>query len=440
MSGEKCSTIEVSDRTTLFDAWRNASRERAQREEARRREREEREETERREWEEQEETERREREEAERRERAAQLEREALEREALERARGRLAALEAEFESLRDRASEMQTNMSGIELPAEPTLAGVNRDDTGAILESLSGIESTIAAYRSSLNASMLRYSRDRADDIGSDEVLDWYGSFVAPQPGAAIGFANNEALAGREAQANELRRQTFERAREKMAEVERRVVHVSEELRGALEAVLNAPSLPDLRPAEARLESMVKQEIARADEEEARRHEELERLQTDRVAAVMAESLADMGYVVSNVYESAYTRDGQIFACRQDDRSGTEHAVRLTIDRETRQVTSNVVRIVDADDPPTRSEKQREQDLKADSTWCDSNGIVRFEEKLKDRGVKVGFASNGSRPVGTVSAADVAAASPTLEAHLRAARRPAAVRQQPKARSRPAP
>ena len=406
MSGEKCSKIKVKNRTKLFVAWRDASRKRARREEARRQEQ------------------------------AAQR---AREREALEGARGRLAVLETEFESLRARASEMQKNMAPVELPAEPTLPEVNENDTGAILESLSRIESTIAEYRSGLNASMLRFSRDRAQGMGGDEVLDWYGSFVATPADAAIGFANNEALAGREAQTSELRRQAFERAREMMEEVEKKVVHVSEELRGALETVLNARSLADMRPAEARLESMVNEEIARADEEEAHRRDELERLQTDRVAAIMAESLAEMGYVVSNVYESAYTRDGQIFACRQD-RVGVEHAVRLSIDRETQQVTSNVVRIVDSDDPPARTEEQEEQDRTADASWCNPDGIVRFEKALDDRGVDVKFAQNGSRQVGTVSVADVAAASPTLEAHLRAGRGHAAVRQQPQARSRRVP
>ena len=154
MSGEKCSKIKVKNRTKLFVAWRDASRKRARREEARRQEQ------------------------------AAQR---AREREAIEGARGRLAVLETEFESLRARASEMQKNMAPVELPAEPTLPEVDENDTGAILESLSRIESTIAEYRSGLNASMLRFSRDRAQGMGRDEVLDWYGSFVATPADAAL-------------------------------------------------------------------------------------------------------------------------------------------------------------------------------------------------------------------------------------------------------------
>lgn len=420
MSGEKCSEIEVEDRTTLFEAWREASRERAQREAVRQRER-------------------TDREQARRREEQAALEAQrAREREALERARDQWAALAKEFESLRARAEELRRNLVGIELPSEPALAEVDRNDTGAILQSLPGIESTIARYRRSLNDSMLRYSHERADDRGLDDVLAWYQSFVAPAPHAATGFANNELLAGHEARADELRRSAFKRARTLMERVESRVVRVSEDLGAALEAVLNAPSLPELRTAETRLEVMVEQELERVDAEDARRARELEALQTDRVAALMAASLAQMGYVVSNVYESAYTKDGQIFACRQD-RTAAGHAVRLTIDRETQQVTSNVVRIVDPDDPSVRTHERetQEQDRKADALWCDQDGIVRFERKLADQGVKVEFGPNGDGQVHTVTAAEVAEASPTLAEHLRTARRREDIAQQPQARSR---
>ena len=424
MSGEKCSEIEVSDRTTLFDAWQKGARERQERAAL-----------------EQEERVARERDEREDERRLAEFEaaQRAREQEALEGARGQLAELTSEFESLRARASEMQRNMDGIELPPGPALPEVNQNDTAAILAGLSGIETTIAGYRSRLNDSMLRYSRDRAAAEGRDEVLDWYGSFVATTPGATIGFANNEALAGREAQADELRRQAFERARDLMGTIEGRVVHVSEDLRQALEAVLNAPSHAGMRTAEAGLRLMVGRECERVDREQARRRSELERLQTDRVAAVMAESLAQMGYVVSNIYESAYTANGHIIACRRD-RAAPEHAVRLTIDRETQQVTSNVVRVVDSDVAPVRTDEQEKQDREADATWCnhdDSHGIVRFESELEARGVKVTFKPNGARQVDTVSAAAVAAASPTLAEHLRAGGPRAAARQQPKARSR---
>ena len=262
--------IEVSDRTTLFDAWQKGARERQERAAL-----------------EQEERVARERDEREDERRLAEFEaaQRAREQEALEGARGQLAELTSEFESLRARASEMQRNMDGIELPPGPALPEVNQNDTAAILAGLSGIETTIAGYRSRLNDSMLRYSRDRAAAEGRDEVLDWYGSFVATTPGATIGFANNEALAGREAQADELRRQAFERARDLMGTIEGRVVHVSEDLRQALEAVLNAPSHAGMRTAEAGLRLMVGRECERVDREQARRRSELERLQTDRVA-----------------------------------------------------------------------------------------------------------------------------------------------------------
>ena len=418
MSGEKTGNIAVDDRTTLFAAWLEASRRRKEREEAQRRAR-------------NASRERKEREEARRRE-----------QEALKRAADRLAELTEELAAIRARARDMRRTMAGIELPPEPELPEIpeiHRHDTGAILESLSGIESAIAGYRSDLNASMLDYSRTRAVAEGRDEALDWYGSFAArTPPAAAVGFSNDEAPAGRQARADALRQGAFERARELMREVERRVADVSEDLREALAAMLNASSRPEMQVAEARLEQMVGAELRRVAEEEARRREELERLQTDRVAALMAESLAEMGYVVSNVHEAAYAQNGQIIACRRDP-PRTGHAVRLTIDRETRQVTSNFIRIAGAGAPREPTDEQRARDEEAEGMWCGRDGIVRFEQELAARGVTVGFRPNGAPGIEVVSAADVAAASPTLEEHLRAGGRRAAVGRQQRARSRQA-
>lgn len=419
MSGEKTGTIEVRDQSTLFDAWLKVSRARKAREDARRRGREERETT-------------------ERRDRDAREAAQRREREALERAGARLAALTNELESLRARADDMRRRTDGVALPPEPELPEVDADDTGDILRSLARMESAIAGYRSRLNEAMLAYSRTRAAAEGRDEVLDWYGSFVTEMSDTALGVSNHEALAGRHARADELRQRAFERARALMREVESRVVHVSEELRQALEAVLNASSFAEMRTGEAVLEVKVRQELERVAEEEARRRRELERLQTDRVAALMAESLVEMGYVVSNIYEAAYAENGQIIACRRDPPQ-TEHAVRLTIDRETREVTSNFLRIADAGGAPARTDERTARDEEAEAEWCGADGIVRFEDALEARGVKVAFRPNGARRVETVSAADVAASSPTLEEHLRAASRPAAVGRQPQARRRPA-
>lgn len=415
MSGEKTGRIEVRDQSALFDAWLEASRARKARE-------------------------------TERREREAQEAAERREREALERARTRWAALTNEIESLRARAGDMRERMDGVALPPEPEFPEVDADDAGDILRNLARMESAIAGYRSRLNESMLAYSRARAASRGRDEILDWYGSLVTEIPDTAIGFSDDEAPAGRHALADEfrhtrtdeLRQRAFERARALMQEVESRVVRVSEELRRALEALLNASSLAEIRTGEAALKTQVKHELDRVAEEEAGRRREFERLQTDRVAALMAESLAGMGYVVSNIYETAYTENGQIIACRRDPPQ-TGHAVRLTIDRETREVTSNFLRIADAGAAPARTDERRARDEAAEAQWCGEAGIVRFENALEAGGVEVAFSPNGVQRVETVSAAAVAAASPTLEQHLRAASRPAAVGRQPQARSRPA-
>ena len=202
----------------------------------------------------------------------------------------------------------------------------------------------------------------------------------------------------------------------------------VPEALRDQLEAVLTAASYPEAQVAKARLGALVEEELARNQEERERRSKEAERLRNDRVAALMAQSLEEMGYVVSGIDESAYTRDGEIIACHPDT---TDHALRLTVDRDSSRVTSNVVRLVASEaeaeaDTGAGAAERRCQDAEADRRWCnplDPQGIGAFRRKLGENGVEVNFAR--SRPddavrVGALAIDDLLDASPALRRHLR--------------------
>lgn len=446
MSGEKCGKIKVADRRSLLESWRAAQAEERRRwaaEERRQRAAKTEERRRRAAEEKRQRAAERKRQRAEA-EKARAREREEREREMLMQARKRLQELEDDLNVLRDRASAMRQRFGDISLPSEPELPDVDCNDTVAILGNLPDIEHVIAAYRNALNASMLAAGGRRAAAEGRDEILEWYGSFVAKQFGTpAIGFAGNEEVAGREAQTDELRRRAFERARMLMGEVEGRVIQVPEDLGRALEAVLDAASTAELREAEEGLKGKVQQVLQRVKMEEKAREKVRARLETDQVAALMAQALREMDYVVSEIHEAAYAENGQIFASRPGQ-SG--HAVRLTINSEEQRVTSRIVRIEPGETTPLSREEQAvrvEADRQADEEWCSPEGVVRFEETLGARGVTVEFSPAGKSGVDTVSVEDVTRASPSLAEHLQPQaakrhRRPAGIRAE-RARTRSA-
>ena len=241
-----------------------------------------------------------------------------------------------------------------------------------------------------------------------------------------AAGTLHEEALRGRRAQDEELRRGLFESAREIMARLDDEVATVPEALREQLEAVLTAASYPETQVAKARLRALVEEELARNQEARERRSKEAERLRNDRVAALMAQSLEEMGYVVSGIDESAYTRDGEIIACHPD---ASDHALRLTVDRDSSRVTSNVVRLVESEaeaEAGAGGAERRRQDREADNRWChplEPHGIGTFRRTLEQGGVEVSFTrtrADEAAQIGTVSIDDLIEASPSIEAHFR--------------------
>ena len=390
MSGEKCGKITVRKRSVLFRALRELNQARRNRQRERERQRNE-----------------------------ARLERE---RQALESAKAQLNSLKDGLKALNAQAADYKRNFKGIELPNPPQLPSVDEADAGAILEFVADNEATVARYRSKLNEAMLKFRRDQAIGEGRDEVLEWYSAYAPATSRTAsnvIGAANNEQLFGRQGQDKELRRIVFERARKLMAEVDGEVARISDELRQTLKSVLSAESHSEAQIAAAHLEEAVSAELKRVAAEKVRRQKEQQRLQTDRVAALMAQSLEEMGYVVSGVDESAYTEDGQIIACNPEQ---PDHAVRLTMDPANEQVRSNVVRLVEQGTASsTRTSEQQKQDKEADDSWCNAQGIGRFRGELEDKGVDVRFSppTQGQQQIAYVSIEDVLEASPSLGDHF---------------------
>ena len=343
------------------------------------------------------------------------------EREMLERARERAAKLVTELNRLRGRAQALREQGIAVELPDPPQLPEVNDNNIEALSEFLAANETTVAGYRTELNEALLTNRSAIEAEKGRNRVVEWYAAYAPTLADAPDRRDSDEDRLGRSALNAQMLDEIFGEARKLMAKVDREVVHVSEGLRRQLAILLSADSLAKAGIEKAKLEQLVDEELARTREEKEKRKEELARMQIDRVAALMAHTLEEMGYVVSGTDEAAYVRDGHIFAHRSDRK---DHAVRLTIDREARQVATNVVRLVDrtADKSDAGTEDARRQDSEADDDWCGPNGIGRFRQRLGERGVGVNFkrtGRDGDRPVASVSVDEVLDASPSLENYL---------------------
>ena len=389
MSGEKCSKFTVRDPNVFFRAFQSLNQVHRDRQLEREQKRNE-----------------------------ARLERE---RQALKSARKQLQKLKDDLAVLETRRDDFVKNFNGIGLPDPLQLPSVNENDAGGILEFVTDNEAEVARYRSHLNKAILDFHRKRAVGEGRDAVLEWYSTYASATSRTAanvIGAANNEALFGRQGQDKALRRTVFERVRKLMAEVDGKVAHISDELHQKLESVLSAESHSEAQIAEAHLKVAVSAELKRVEAEKVHRQEEQKRLLMDRVAELMAQSLEEMGYVVSGVDESAYTEDRQIIACNNEQ---PDHAVRLTMDPANEQVRSNVVRLVEPGAASsTRTSEQQTQDKEADDSWCSPQAIGRFRKELQDKGVDVPFSpTQAQRQIDYVSIEDVLEASPSLGDHF---------------------
>ena len=347
-----------------------------------------------------------------------EAERAQREREALQRAQDRLREVSQAFEALKARATEIGEAYNGIALPQPPQFPEIDEKDAGAILASLADAEAVVTGYRNGISEAVTEFSRSLAADAGRDEALEWYGSYaLARGAGVTLERANNERLLGLQAQEKEFLRRLFEDARKLMAQVDREVVHVSEDLHRQLGVVLSAGSYEEAKVEKAKLKHLVDRELERTGKEREQRQRERDNLQMNRVADLMAFSLEEMGYAVSGTDETAYVENGHIIAHSTDH---GDHALRLTIDRENRRVTSNVIRLADpaaVGEGYQPTEEEREQDRTADASWCNAEQIGRFGNKLREHGIDLNFCPRGGDTnIEYVSIDDVLDSSPSLE------------------------
>ena len=379
MSGEKCSRIEVADSTRLFDAVRDAYRSLKEKREREAREREQR---------------------------------------ALDEAKQQWSAVMTDLAAVRSQSSGIENEFPDVHFPDPPHLELQKQDDAAAVLQDVAEAERKVALYRQELNEAVISARCDRAAREGRDSILEWYRAQAAGTAGgAAVGLPNDETWRGQQARDRELRQTTFEQAQELMSKLDGRITRTPAKIGQLLEAVGAATSRSDAMLMRNRLKTEVDLALEEVERRERQRKKAMEAMKLDRVAELMARSLEDMGYAVSGIEETAYVEDGHIIAYRPE-RPG--HAVRLVVDRDTSEVTSNVVKLVESRKDALPGAMDQE-DREADDDWCNPDGIGRLARSLAAKGVSVHFtkASTGQERIQAVAIDDLLEASPSLADHF---------------------
>ena len=272
------------------------------------------------------------------------------------------------------------------------------------MLEDVAKAEADVALYQRTLTETVLSARRDRAAGEGKDEILEWYNAQAARTArGTTVSLSNNEAWQGLHAKDKELRRNTLERAREMMARLDGRVARIPAELGDRLDAVAAAASSQEAKTELQRLKAGVDETLQQAEERDRQRRKTIRAIQINRVAELMARSLEDMGYAVSGIGESAYAKGGHIVAYDPDQ---PNHAIRLTVDRETGKIASNLVKLMESETEAGFGSLD-ESDWQATREWCCPKRLGTLVRGLKDNGVSAAF-SQDSRDAQTIESVPI--------------------------------
>lgn len=174
----------------------------------------------------------------------------------------------------------------------------------------------------------------------------------------------------------------------------------------------------------------------AEREAEQARHLAETHARQRERemVAATIRDTLEDLGYEVSDIEETAFTRDGALYASRSDQ---PDHAVRMQLDAGG-QVRIEPVRVVDQAETLGIADLQQQkiEDANFDRTWCGPGGLGKFLKTARSRGLDASVKAvhaPGSQPVTSVDESKVGE-------RVRNARSPAKQRKGLKSRQLPQP
>lgn len=398
MSGEKCGSVSVDD-----DVFEEARRqlEIKEMEELRRLEKEEH----------LEEKERRRLEDLRRREQARkerESERLRREQERAEQVRRReMEALDrilSQLNASRAVRGDLEERFPGLVLPPFP-------DPPSADLANIDSIRATAAEtarlarqYQRDVDGALVRYHQAKTIARAPEQAQSWALQFrkrAVRTASDVVAALEPSALFAADGSRRAQLKTMAERARILVRQfVGTAEDDLTEDTLDALDAVLSSDDAGSAQLALERLRIQLQVEEERRKEKERDEQQRSEsqlieqrREQTRDIAAAIGNALEDLGYSVSGAKETAFVRNGHLYAIHGE---WPDHALRLEFDPGSDRIRSVPLRVVGENAPVYGSadiETMGKEDIAFDAHWCEGqDGIVSLRDLAAKRGINLTF------------------------------------------------
>lgn len=279
--------------------------------------------------------------------------------------------------------------------PAEPDMA-----DAGSMQAATEKIESILRENNGRVRAALLEYHYKKSGEEANEALKAWSAQFTAGTCRTArdiiTALVSAKTVQSQLRSAEQIRAMAVAAKRRMEALLEDGGEPVSARTLEVLDAVLSASSESKAQESLLLLDQQIAIEKRKREAEKAAKKKEQEnaRLAWRRkaVAAEMERALHGMGYVVSGVEETAFAKDGTLYASKAE---WPNHVLRISLDKTGKRIVSAPLRVADEDESGLSNTdiiNMSQADKEFDSHWCNENGIVRFREEMEKRGVNMRF------------------------------------------------
>lgn len=312
--------------------------------------------------------------------------------------------------------TELEAQYPGLKLPPAPELSELPSASMSEqeIREAREGLRESARKYQVEVDEAIAEYQRTAET---THAMSAWVSSFKTRVARSASDM--HQALLSRSARADEtalsarLGRMTGE-ALSILDQLARDAgdAELSPQVMRCLEAVLAVQdeiealvALQALREAVANQRQDLAELADRKRREQAQWERGRERKQRALVARQVGRVLEDLGYEVSQITDSAFTRDGHVYAVSNE---WPDHALRLEFDPTEDALVARTVRVVGEEEPARIGRSgNAEDDANFVKEWCSADGLGKMRELLKRRGIHTRFEqkhASGSAPLDRIA------------------------------------
>ncbi len=297
----------------------------------------------------------------------------------------------------------LQERFPELVLPPEPAIPErQNLSDASAVRKATMVLRQVEENYRKEADQALLEFHRQASIEGATTAMQRWIGQFRTRATHRA-----EDVISALEPDALFLVDRQRKRALESIAKRASKIIavlgskeNIPEEVLEVLGNVLAQEDDSAAETALVRLTSSVREEqarrtVAKQEREKQERQKTLiqQREKIQSIAEQIADALENLGYDVSGVGETAFCRNGYLYACNSES---PDHALRFEFDPQDYRVRAVPVRIMSEEEEQvigkTDAEVMKEEDVEFDKAWCSASGVGKIRKEVGRRGVKVAF------------------------------------------------